>query len=306
MWLIILPLLGGCVFSMRKPALAAKLPVVGITNLSLVLLLMVMGARIGADPQVVEQMASLGLQAIVLAGATVLGSTLLLFPLQRGLGKKMAVHQGEDGERVSGVQGHGLTLLLLGSVLVGIALGLLLFPPGVLPLLTELTTWTLGLLLLGVGLDLGASTRAFAKLKEVGWRMALIPLAIALGSILAAVLVVLFWNIMGWGEAAAVASGFGWYSLSSVLLSELHGPLLGALAFMTNVFRELMAVIVTPLVAKYLGPIPALGAAGATAMDVMLPVISKSAGREYVPLAFFSGAVLSLSVAVLVQLFISL
>src|SRR5690554_767147 len=120
MWLIILPLLGGCVFSMRKPALAAKLPVAGITNLSLVLLLMVMGARIGADPQVVEQMASLGLQAIVLAGATVLGSTLLLFPLQRGLGKKMAVHQGEDGERVSGVQGHGLTLLLLGSVLVGI------------------------------------------------------------------------------------------------------------------------------------------------------------------------------------------
>ena len=67
MWMIIIPLLAGCVLSYKWPSLASRLPVAAITNISLILLLMVMGARIGADPEVVSQIASLGIQAFVLA-----------------------------------------------------------------------------------------------------------------------------------------------------------------------------------------------------------------------------------------------
>ena len=103
-----------------------------------------------------------------------------------------------------------------------------------------------------------------------------------------------------------MASGFGWYSLSSVLIAQAHSPLLGALAFLANVLRELLAIILTPLVARWLGAVPAIAPGGATAMDVLLPVISRAAGREYAPLAFFSGAMLSLAVPLFVNLFLGL
>lgn len=308
MWMIIIPLVGGYLLSLLKPGFVARLPVALITNISLVLLLIVMGARIGADSQVVSQILSLGVQALVLAVAAVLGSVLALYLLQfllPGVRERNGTSQRPAAENPGG-GGYGLTLMLLGAVLAGIFLGLVLLPETVLPALTSLTTWILGLLLLGIGLDLGGSTRAFAQLKALGFRIFLVPLGIGAGSILGAVLVVLLWDVMGWHEAAAVASGFGWYSLSSVLIAQVHSPVLGAVAFIANVFRELIAIIFTPTLAKLLGPIPSLGPAGATAMDVMLPVIAKGTGREYVPLAFFTGAVLSLSVPVFVNLFISL
>lgn len=302
MWMIIIPLVLGYILAAWKPALAARLPVGAITNISLVLLLTVMGARIGADSQVVSQVSMLGVQAFVLAWATVLGSTLILYLLQFCLGSPVAASD-EPGPINGG--GRGLTLMLLGSVLAGVLLGLFLLPESLLPQLSSLTAWILGLLLLGIGLDLGGAARVFAGLKKLGLRIILIPMGIIAGSILGAVAVALIWGNLPWNEAAAVASGFGWYSLSSVLIS-VSSPILGAVAFMANVFRELIAIIFTPLIARRLGPIPSLGAAGATAMDVMLPVIAKGTGREYVPLAFFSGAVLSLSVPVFVNLFMSL
>lgn len=308
MWMIIIPLLAGCVLSYKWPSFASRLPVAAITNISLILLLMVMGARIGADPEVVSQIASLGIQAFVLAWATVIGSTLVLYLLQFGLARELAVKGAdEDGEAVPTAGGsYGLTLMLLGSVLFGIILGLSFLPASALPLLADLTTWILGLLLLGIGLDLGGSTKAFAQLKTIGPRIVMIPAGIIVGSIAGGVVVAFVWGIMAWNEAAAVASGFGWYSLSSVLIGEMHSPWLGAIAFVANVFRELIAIIITPLLARWLGPVSALGPAGATAMDVMLPVIAKGAGREYVPLAFFSGATLSLAVAFFVNFFINI
>lgn len=302
MWMIIIPLVGGYILAAWKPTLVARLPVGAITNISLVLLLTVMGARIGADSQVVSRISMLGVQAFVLAWATVLGSTLILYLLQYCLGAPAA---GSDEARPEGGGGWGLTLTLLGSVLAGVLLGFFLLPESLLTLLADLTAWILGLLLLGIGLDLGGAAKAFAGLKKLGLRIILIPIGIIAGSILGAVAVALIWGKLPWNEAAAVASGFGWYSLSSVLIS-VNSPTLGAASFIANVFRELIAIIFTPLIARRMGPIPSLGAAGATAMDVMLPVIAKGAGREYVPLAFFSGAVLSLSVPVFVNLFMSL
>lgn len=301
MWLIIIPLAGGYILAASRPGLVARWPVVALTNASLVLLLMVMGARIGADPDIIGQLGSLGLTAFVLAGTTTLGSILALCLVQAvlpGTAGFMAQGDGPQGG------GRSLTLLLLASVLAGLALGVLVLPPGAQSVLGVLTPWLLGLLLFGIGLDLGGSGRALVRLRQLGPGVLLVPAAVIAGSLLGA-LVVLIWPVLAWPAAAAVASGFGWYSLSSVLISPLD-PALGALAFMANVFRELIAVVITPAVARALGPVPALGPAGATAMDVLLPVIAKGAGREYVPLAFFTGAVLSLSVPVFVNLFMSM
>lgn len=304
MWMIIIPLVGGYIFAAKKPDWVARLPVAAISNASLILLLLVMGARLGADPQVVSKLGSIGGQALIMAVSAVFGSTLFLYLLGFLLPKTQIQGDGGVDQQTHSPAGFKLTLMLLGSVLAGFALGLTV-AQGMASILTEAATWVLGLLLLGVGLDLGGASKAFAGLRQLGFTVILIPVGIMAGSILGGVLTALI-SGLSWQEGAAVASGFGWYSLSSVLISQIHSPLLGALAFLANVLREIIAIIITPLIARWLGPVAAIGPAGATAMDVMLPVIARGAGKEYVPLAFFAGAVLSLSVPVCVNFFLSI
>ena len=261
-----------------------------------------MGARLGANPQVFSQIGSLGLLALAIALAAVVGSIALLVPIKRLLPQQPETSKDQAGN--SSAKDRYLVYMLTASVGVGIALGVFIVPQALLPMLDTATSWMLGLLLLAVGLDLGGSAHAFSHLKSCGLRALLVPLGIMVGSILGGLVVSLLWRGMVWNEMAAAASGFGWYSLSSVLITQIHSPALGAVAFLANIFRELLAIIITPLVARWLGPIPSLGPAGATSMDSLLPVIARGAGSEYVPLSFLSGAVLSLSVPVFVNGFL--
>jgi uncharacterized membrane protein YbjE (DUF340 family) len=104
------------------------------------------------------------------------------------------------------------------------------------------------------------------------------------------------------GAALSLASGFGWYSLSGVILTRLDGPGLGAVSFLSNMLRESMALVLIPLLARTRFPFLAIGAGGATSMDVTLPLIEKNCGPGSVPLSIASGGVLSLSVPFLVPL----
>ncbi len=301
MWIIVIPLMAGYLVAWRKPGTVSKLPLDGMTILSLSLLLLAMGGRIGNDPQVMSQLLQIGLLGLVMALAAVVGSILPVMALQLGC-RRAPEPQLNSGPLPKG-SGWQLTLILLGSVSAGLAMGLVL-PVNWVSGFSSATTWLLGLLLLFIGLDLGRSANIFSAMQSMGWSLLLLPLGIIVGSIGAAVAVTFMWDAMAWNEAAAVASGFGWYSLSSVIISEVHGPLLGAVAFAANILRELIAVVLTPLLGRW--PLVAIAPGGATAMDVLLPVISRSAGRQYVPLAFFSGAVLSLAAGLLVNLFLLL
>ncbi len=47
----------------------------------------------------------------------------------------------------------------------------------------------------------------------------------------------------------AISAGYGWYSLSGILLKNLASAEIGAIAFMSNVFREMMAFVLIPILA---------------------------------------------------------
>ena len=70
--------------------------------------------------------------------------------------------------------------------------------------------------------------------------------------------------------------------------------------------RESIAFLAIPLLARGRFPSLAIGVGGATAMDVTLPLVEQCAGPEAVPASFASGALLSLSVPLLVPLFFKL
>lgn len=100
----------------------------------------------------------------------------------------------------------------------------------------------------------------------------------------------------------AMASGFGWYSLSGILMTEAYGPVIGSATFFNDLGRELIAIMLIPALVRR-GRSVALGLCGATSMDFTLPVLQRSAGVDIVPAAIVHGFILSLAVPLLMALF---
>ena len=104
----------------------------------------------------------------------------------------------------------------------------------------------------------------------------------------------------------AVSSGFGYYSLSSMLITEVRGIELGTLALIYNVLREVTTLICAPLLFRLFGPLSPISMGGATTADTTLPTISRVSGTQFVPIAIFHGLVVDLSVPLLVPFFCAL
>lgn len=100
----------------------------------------------------------------------------------------------------------------------------------------------------------------------------------------------------------AMASGFGWYSLSGILITDAYGPVMGSAAFFNDLARELVAIMLLPTLLRR-SRSSALGLCGATSMDFTLPVLQRSGGIEMVPPAIVHGFLLSLLAPVLIALF---
>ena len=195
--------------------------------------------------------------------------------------------------------------MLIGAIAAGIGVGYVALPPEAGGLIGELTLWALNFLILMIGIEVGQNLSVFKEIRKHGTMLVAIPLGIIAGSALGG-----FVSSLVFGQPAstglAIAAGYGWYSLSGILLTTLDGAQTGAVAFMTNIFRELMTIISVPFLAKYLNHYSAIAPAGATAMDSTLPVISRYTDPEAAIMAFFSGVVLSSLVPVLVPFFYGL
>jgi uncharacterized membrane protein YbjE (DUF340 family) len=164
----------------------------------------------------------------------------------------------------------------------------------------DFTFYTLLFLVFVVGFGIGGDTSAFVVLKRIKIKVLLVPILVVVGSLSGTALFSLFLHHITVGQAMAVGSGFGYYSLSSVIISRLSGEELGVIALLANVFREITTLIAAPLMVKYFGKLAIIASGGATAMDTTLPVIVRFTGKEYGVIAVFSGIVLTILVPFLV------
>lgn len=196
-----------------------------------------------------------------------------------------------------------MTIILLITIIVGIIMGLYVFPENILLYIDQGVTIGLCIMLFFVGIDIGKNKKVFNKIKRLGWKIILIPFSIAIGSIVGAMLISYVIKLPLW-EAAAVGSGMGWYSLSAVIIDQLHSTRLGAIGFLSNVMRELLAILTLPIIAKYSKHLYTIAPAGATAMDTTLPIIARYTSPEITIMAFISGVVLSTMIPFLVPFFL--
>jgi uncharacterized membrane protein YbjE (DUF340 family) len=199
-----------------------------------------------------------------------------------------------------------MILIILSALAIGIAVGVLgLAPAPVSAGLDTIIMVMLCLLLFVIGLDMSQNKSVIAQIKRIGWKMLLLPVFIAAGSVLGALVAGLIVG-MDPGYAMAIGAGFGWYSLSGVMLTGLVGAQIGTMALLSNVFREMLSIIIMPVVVRLFGKMAAIAPGGATTMDTTLPVVVRYAGSEMSVISFVSGFTLSMLVIVLVPFFAGL
>ena len=165
-------------------------------------------------------------------------------------------------------------------------------------------------LLLFVGIGIGLNPDMKNELKSLSPRLALLPLVTILGSWMGAAVAYLF---LGGGictflqhreltDCLAINSGFAYYSLSSIFITEYRGAELGTIALLANIVREMITLLLAPMLAKRFGPLAPITAGGATTMDTTLPIIAQSSGQKYVALSIYHGFVTDFSVPFLVTM----
>ncbi len=192
-----------------------------------------------------------------------------------------------------------ISLFMLSSFLLGVVVGVYKVLPKDL-LEFDFTMYALYILLLLVGFSIGCNEKAIKSIITIGFRAVLVPLSVVAGTLLGVLLVIPLLSHITIRDAIAVGFGFGYYSLSSVIITQMRGETLGAIALLSNMIRELGTILLTPLFVKYLGKISSIAAGGATSMDTTLPIHVKFAGKEYALTAIFSGIVLTISVPFLI------
>ena len=185
-------------------------------------------------------------------------------------------------------------------------LGLLLARWGILPaelVENDFSMYALYGLMFLVGMSVGSDTKALKALKEQDLKIVLVPLATILGTLAGSVLVGLVAPGRSLTDCLAVGSGFGYYSLSSVFITEYRGAELGTLALTANIIREIITLLGAPLLVCWFGKLAPICAGGATTMDTTLPVITRFSGKEFVVISIFHGFIVDFSVPFLVTFF---
>lgn len=169
-------------------------------------------------------------------------------------------------------------------------------------------------LMLQVGIGIGSNKSLRESLRHVSPKILLVPLATITGTLLfsaVASLLLSQWSVF---DCMAVGSGFAYYSLSYILITQFKEPSigmqlateLGTIALLSNIIREMMALVGAPLIRRYFGKLAPISAAGVNSMDVLLPSITRCSGKEVMPIAICHGILVDLSVPFFVNLFCNL
>ena len=220
--------------------------------------------------------------------------TLIFFDRLRPWRRQRELHE-EGHARISI---HG-SLGQLGALIMGYLAGILLpntwLPP------EKTSTYALMLLIFLVGLQLGGSgiplRQVIINRRGVETTILCTLSALAGGLVFAAC-----FRDVSWTQGLALASGFGWYSLSGIVINEAYGAVWGSVALLNDLLREFFALMIIPLLMRRHAS-AAVGVGGATSLDFTLPVIQHSGGIAVVPLAISFGFLINLLAPILMVFF---
>lgn len=146
------------------------------------------------------------------------------------------------------------SLIVVGFFVLGVCLGRLDLAPALL-MDSRVTFAALCCLLFCVGMSIGSNDNIVSEFRSLNPRLALLPVATILGSFAGSLVAWLFLQYRGVTDCMAVGSGFAYYSISSIFITQYRGAELGTVALLANIYREILTLLVAPLLAKVFGPL---------------------------------------------------
>ena len=197
------------------------------------------------------------------------------------------------------------SLIIVGFFILGIICGLMHWMPDI-NAFGNVSYLTLCALLFCVGITVGNNTTIIDTFRQLDRRLMLLPLMTITGTLAATAIASIGMPHRSLTDCLAVGSGFGYYSLSSIFITQYKGPELGTVALLANIIREVFTLLGAPLLVKYFGPLSPISCGGATTMDTTLPIITRTSGEDFVILSLFHGFLVDFSVPFLVTFFCTL
>ncbi|GEM_PF-45465 len=261
---------------------------------------------------------------IVVLAVTILNATWFqkFFVSRRGSGKADAREQN-GGNSIGGEYAESAhrsfkekimawkdTFFILGSFVLGIVAALNNIIPSSWAI-KDFSMYTLYILIVIVGLSVGTDRKILQTIKGLSPKLLLLPALTIVSTIIGGfcayavirgVSFTIYVDKINLVDSLGVSCGLGYYSLSSLMLNEIRGAEIGTIALASNILRELLTILLAPVLAKRLTPLAPISCGGATTGDSTLPALQKACGNEYVPLSILHGISVDFCVPFLVTL----
>lgn len=262
------------------------------------LILLLMGLGLAQVENLLTHLNHIVLYVSVLFGLLMLFNVVALVLFERLHPTSLSIQGSETQPKIS----------LLGSlkqpavVLLGLVLGYML-PENWLPA-EKWGTYALMLLILLVGIQLRSNGIPLRQvlLNKRGLQVSVVFM---LSCMLAGLVFAAIFQDISWGKGLALASGYGWYSLSGIVMTQTYGATWGSVALLNDLLREFFALVCIPLLMRT-SSAAAVGIGGATSMDFTLPIIRSSGGLAVVPLAISFGFVVNVLAPIWMLIFSTL
>jgi uncharacterized membrane protein YbjE (DUF340 family) len=194
------------------------------------------------------------------------------------------------------------SLIIIGFFISGILVGYFkLIAPEAMD--SHLSFYILCGLMFFVGMSVGCDTKTLLSLRKLDPRIMLLPFATILGTLAGCTVAAVLLPRLNLTDCYAVGSGLGYYSLSSIIITQYKGAELGTIALVSNILREIIALLAAPLLFRWFGRLAPISTGGATTMDTTLPIITNVCGKDFVIVSIFHGCITDFSVTFLVTLF---
>ena len=275
-----------------------------VLMLSIWAMLFAIGVEVGGNELLVSSLGQLGAEALLVTLLTTLSCGVGALLLWRRVKPREGHPRPPGAPRRAGLRmlwpSMKDSLLIFACFVSGCVLGHL-GADAYLP--AEASYYSLCVLLVCVGFGIGQSDEVRHHLRHLDKSLVLMPLITILATWAGALLVALLVPGRSVTDWLAVSSGFGYYSLSSMLISQMRDVELGTLALMYNVLRELTTLLFAPLLVRLFGPLAPISIGGATTADTTLPIITRICGPQFVALSIVHGLLVDFSVPLLVTLF---
>ncbi|TKB48092.1 lysine exporter LysO family protein [Ferrimonas sediminicola] len=293
--IILLPLFGGYLVPVTNRRLLAGID--RILSGIVYLILALMGLSLAQVDNLASELGTIGVLLLTLISLTLTLNLAALPLVDRRW--PLSLDLGQSKQPLAKLVMESLKLALV--VAAGVVVGLMVTLPH--SLIESTANGALMVLLALIGIQLRGSNLGLRGIL-LNPRGLAIAAVVALTSLAAGALTAAIHGLPLL-QGVILASGFGWYSLSGILITDGLGPVLGSVAFLADLSRELIAIVLIPALMRW-SPASAIGYGGATAMDFTLPVLQQTGGPRVVPVAIVSGFLLSLATPILIPFLLSL